>query len=95
MPELAKLERQYRGVTFIAVHTLAEQPENIIKFLKSLPGVPSNIVQTSGGIQETFHYRGLPHTMLLDSDNVVLMNLSGYTPENIRRLANALQKLPK
>lgn len=95
MPELAKLEKQYQGVKFIAVHTLAEQPGNIIKFLKSLPGAPSNIVQTSGGIQETFHYRGLPHTMLLDSDNVVLMNISGYTPENIRRLANALQKLSK
>ena len=95
MPELAKLEKQYKGVKFISVHTLVEQPENITKFVKSLSGAPSNIVQTSGGIQETFHYRGLPHTMLLDSDNIVLMNLSGYTPENMQRLTRALQKLPK
>ena len=95
MPELAKLENQYKGVKFISVHTLAEQPENVSKFVKSLVGAPSNIVQTTGGIQETFQYQGLPHTMLLDSENVVLMNLSGYTPENMQRLSKALQQLPK
>ena len=93
MPELAKFEKRFNKVKFISVHTLAEQPDSISKFIKSLPGAPSNIVQTSGGIQETFQYRGLPHTMLLDSDNVVLMNLSGYTQDNMQRLAKALQTL--
>lgn len=95
MPELAILEKQYKGVKFISVHTEDEKIETIVKFLKALPGAPSNIVMTSGGVKEAFKYYGLPHTILLDSDNVVLMNLSGYSHENMRRLAGALQQISK
>lgn len=95
MPELAKLEKQYTGVKFISVHTQEAQPEAVEKFVKALSGAPSTIVLTSGGIQETFHYLGLPHTIVLDGNNVVLMNLVGYTPDNMRRLGKALQQLAK
>lgn len=96
MPELAKLEKKYTGVKFIAVHEHEEKPETVAKFVKSLPGAPSHVVLTSGGVQEIFQYHGfLPHTIVLDSDNVVLMNLSGYTPDNMRRLTQALQELTK
>jgi thiol-disulfide isomerase/thioredoxin len=95
MPELAILEKQHKEVKFISVHTEDEKIETIVKFLKTLPGAPSNIVMTSGGVKEAFKYNGLPHTIVLDSDNVVLMNLSGYTPENMRRLASALQQISK
>jgi hypothetical protein len=95
MPELAKLEKQYSGVKFISVHTQPDNPENVAKFVKSLSGAPSNIVLTSGGLQDTFHYLGLPHTIVLDSDNVVLMNLVGYTPDNMRRLGKILHELTK
>lgn len=95
MPELAKLEKQYIGVKFISVHTQPDNPENVAKFVKSLSGAPSNIVLTSGGLQDTFHYLGLPHTIVLDSDNVVLMNLVGYTPDNMRRLGKMLHELTK
>jgi thiol-disulfide isomerase/thioredoxin len=95
MPELAKLEKQYTGVKFISVHAQEEKPEVVAKFVKSLSGAPSNIVLTSGGLQDTFHYIGLPHTMVLDSDNVVLMNLSGYTPANMQALNKALQQFTK
>jgi thiol-disulfide isomerase/thioredoxin len=95
IPELAKLEKQYPGVKFISVHAQEEKPEVVEKFVKSLPGVPANIVLTSGGLQANFHYLGLPHTMVLDNNNVVLMNLVGYTSANMRALNNALQRLPK
>ena len=93
MPELAQLEKQYTGFKFIAVHTQDEKTETVEKFIQSLSGAPSNIVLTSGRIQETFKFLGLPHTVVLDSDNVVLLNLSGYTPDNMQSLAEALQKL--
>lgn len=95
MPELAQLEKHYTGVKFISVHTQDEKPENVVKFVKALQGAPSNIVLTTGGIQETFQYLGLPHTILLDSNNVVLMNFTGYTPDNMQRLNKALQQLAK
>lgn len=95
MPELAKMEKQYPGVKFIAVHTQEEKPEAVMKFIQSLPAAPSNIVLTSGGVQENFKYLGLPHTLLLDAENIVLLNLSGYTPANMQRLEQALRKWSK
>lgn len=95
MPELAKLEKRYPRVKFISVHTQPDKPENVAKFVKSLSGAPSNIVLTSGGLQDTFHYLGLPHTIVLDSGNIVQMNLAGYTPENMKRLREALQQMAK
>lgn len=93
MSELSMLEKQYPKVKFISVHTEKETQENISKFINSLEGAPSNIVLTSGGIQGTFQYLGLPHTILLDKDNIVLMNLVGYTPANMNQLSAALQKI--
>jgi len=95
MPELAKLEQQFAGVKFISVHSQQESPEAVMKFVKSLAGAPANIVLTSGGVQEIFSYTGLPHTIVLDSNNVVLMNISGYTPDNMQKLSKALQQLTK
>lgn len=95
MPELGKLEKQYPGVKFISVNTQDDKPEAVAKFIKSLSGAPSHVVLTSGGMQETFHYLGLPHTLLLDSDNVVLMNLVGFTPANMKLLHKALAEMDK
>lgn len=95
MPELAKMEKQHPGVKFIAVHTQEEKPEAVVKFIQSLPSAPSNIVLTSGGVQESFQYAGLPHTLLLDAENIVLLSLSGYTPANMQRLEQAIWKLSK
>lgn len=95
MPELAQLEKKYPTVKFISVHTQKESPENVEAFIKALPGAPSNIVLTSGGMQEAFKYHGLPHTIVLDGNNTVLMNLVGYTPENMQRLNEALQQMAK
>jgi len=95
MPELAMFEKRFKTVKFIAVHTQSEPAENIVKFIKSLKGAPSTVVQTSGGIQENFKFPGLPHTVLLDKSNVVMLNLSGYTPENMSQLNKALVELTK
>lgn len=95
MPELAQLEKRYPKFKFIAVHTKKESLETITKFIKSLPGAPSNIVLTSSGMQEAFNYLGLPHTVVLDSNNIVLMNLVGYTPDNTKRLNEVLQQMEK
>lgn len=95
MPELAKLETQYNQIKFIAVHTKETSADNIQKFIQSLPGAPTHIVQTSGGAQEVFKIQGLPHTLVLDAKNNVLLNLTGYTPANMQRLNQLLQKLAK
>lgn len=93
MPELAQLEKLHPKFKFISVHTKKEPPETVSDFIKSLPGAPSNIVLTSSGMQEAFNYAGLPHTVVLDANNIVLMNLIGYTPDNIKRLTELLQQM--
>jgi thiol-disulfide isomerase/thioredoxin len=100
MPELARLEKEYKDVKFISVHTSlykkAEGAESVAKFLKTLKGAPSNIVlTTSSAIADDFNISGLPHTMILDKNNVVLMNISGYDKKNMQTLVKALQQISK
>jgi thiol-disulfide isomerase/thioredoxin len=100
MPELARLEKEYKNVKFISVHTSlakkAEELESVSKFVKSLKGAPSNIVVTKNKELGTeFNIVGLPHTMILDENNIVLMNISGYDKKNMKRLVDALQKITK
>ena len=95
LPELAKLEKRFKNVKFISVHAEDENPAIVVKFVKSLSGAPSNIVLTEGGLNQSFNYLGLPHTIVLDSNNIVLMNLVGYTSENMQELEKKLQKMER
>jgi thiol-disulfide isomerase/thioredoxin len=95
MPELAKFERRFKGVKFISVHALNENPAIVAKFVKSLSDAPSNIILTEGGLEQPFNFIGLPHTLVLDSNNIVLMNLVGYTRENMLDLGSQLGKMEK
>ena len=100
MPELAKLEKKFKDVKFISVHTTlyehAEEPESVGKFVKSLKGAPSNIVlTTSTALGNDFNISVLPHTMILDENNMVLMNIVGYNKNNMQKLSKALQKITK
>lgn len=95
MPELGKLARRFKGVKFIAVHAEDEPAAAVASFVKSLPDAPPNVVLTQGDLRDLFNYVGLPHTIVLDSNNVVLMNLVGYTQNNMRELTSQLQKMEK
>jgi len=95
LPEMAKFERRFKGTKFVAVHAEDENPAIVAKFIKSLSDAPSNIVLTEGGLEKTFNPQGLPHTIVLDSNNVVLMNLVGYTQEDMLDLSKQLQKMEK
>jgi thiol-disulfide isomerase/thioredoxin len=95
LPELAQMEKDNPKVKFISVHTIDEKPEAVQKFINGLEDAPSNIVLTNGGVQENFQYIGLPHTIVLDRNNVVLLSLSGYTKTNTSRLHKILHKISK
>jgi thiol-disulfide isomerase/thioredoxin len=95
MPELARYERRFKDVKFISVHAVDENPAIVVKFVKSLKDAPSNIILTEGGLSESFNYAGLPHTIVLDRNNIVVMNLVGYTEENMLDLSSQLGKMEK
>lgn len=93
MPELAVLEQKYANVKFISVHTEDNDGDKVEEFLSKLSGYPSNIVLSGKKIKDSYKYPGLPHTIVLDKDNKVLLNLVGYTHENIVRLEEVLKTL--
>ncbi len=98
LPELARLEKKFKKVKFIAVHTAlykdAEEPGNVAKFIKSLPAAPTNIVlTTSKELGDNFNINAQPHTMILDENNVVLLNISGNNKANMQQLASELNRL--
>ena len=95
MPELAIMEKVYSKVKFISVHTKEEPVQLVEQFIKSLAGAPSTIVLTTGSLKESFEYAGLPHTIVLDQNNIVLANFVGYTPENMQQLKKLLDSLNK
>ncbi len=93
MPELAKLELAYPKVKFVSVHASTESPEEVAKFIHGLSGAPSNIVVTQAAARDAFNVKGLPHTIVMDQDNIVQANLVGYTPKNMAALKKMLDKL--
>ena len=95
MPELAEMEKTYKKVKFISVHTQEEPVQIVQQFINKLAGAPSTIVLTSGSLKETFEYAGLPHTMVLDQNNLVLANFVGYTTDNMQQLKKLLDGLNK
>jgi thiol-disulfide isomerase/thioredoxin len=100
MPELARLEKKYKSVKFISAHTSlnkkAEEPESVAIFIKSLKGAPSNIVlTTSSELGKDFNISGLPHTIILDENNVVLQNITGYDKQSMLELVSTLDKISK
>lgn len=95
MPELARFEKAYPKVKFLFVHARDEKREVVDKFVKSLPAAPSTIILASGAVQETFQIMGLPHTVVMDRNNVVVANLVGYTPENMKNLKKMLEELSR
>lgn len=90
MPELAGLEKKYPGVKFISVNTDEISQEKVAEFVKSLSGVPSTIVLTGAQIKEVYLYTGLPHTVVMDSQNIVKLNIAGYDG-NIKTLEDAIK----
>jgi len=93
MPELAALEKKYPNVDFISVHTEEMAQEKIEAFMKKLSGAPSKVVMSTSSVKKQFQFRGLPFTTLLDKNNKVKLNLTGYTEANMRKLEKALKGL--
>lgn len=90
MPELAKLEKQYPDVEFVSVHTSSNDEKEIQAFLDALSAHPTIIVKSTKKVMEMFKFSGLPHTVVLDKNNKVVLVLVGYTEETMNKLNKVL-----
>jgi serine/threonine-protein kinase len=91
MQQLAKLEKQYPGVEFISVHSVSVSREKIIAFLEVLSGSPSVIVMGNKKVQQLYKFQTIPHTVVLDNENRVLLAITGYTSENMKQLEEIIK----
>ena len=98
MPEMARLEKRFSGVKFISVHTslnaASVEEVKVAEFIKKLKAAPSNIVlSTNRELGSIFNIQALPHTMVLDGNNKVLINITGYNADTIKALESTLDGL--
>lgn len=93
LPELAKLQAKYPNIEFVSVHTQEVTNEEMSAFLGSLSSAPSTIVLGNQATKERFFINSLPHTIILDKDNIVIAHISGYSEEKIKQLDKILRTL--
>lgn len=93
IPELARMEQKYSKVKFISVHARDDTPEAVKKFIASLESTPKTIVLAGSLVRERFLFTGLPYTLILDQNNHVIANFSGYTPDNMKKIEDILYDL--
>ena len=98
LPELARLERQFPSVRFLAVHAEDDDASAIRAYLAKLPAHPSNILQGSSRLQEVYsetadEFLPLPYTVLIDSQGFLTYRSTGYNAATIQRLTQALGEL--
>jgi len=86
LPEIAELEKKFPAVKFFAVHTVELPRETIVEFINSLPKGPSNVVMGNSKMLELFRFQSLPHTVVLDGKNRVMLVITGYTENNMKKL---------
>ena len=72
---------------------IIDAEEKIEAFLKKLSGHPSKVLIATDSIKGHFKFMGLPHTIVLDKNNIVRKNLSGFTEANMKRLEKTLKGL--
>ena len=100
MPELAKLEKQYPHISFIAVHTIPPaskdvSDEQVATFVNSLSAHPSTVVISGAPLLDKFNVKAFPYTLVLDANNKVVGGVSGYNPaQGVKKLTELLGKLP-
>ena len=98
LPELARLERQFPQVRFLAVHAEDDDASAILAYLAQLPAHPSNILQGSSRLQEVYsetndEFLPLPYTVLVDPQGILTYRSTGYNAATIQRLTAALKQL--
>lgn len=99
MPELAKLEKQYPQVSFIAVHTIPKaskdvSDEQVASFVNSLSAHPSTIVISGAPLLDKFNVKAFPYTLVLDANNKVVGGVSGYnSAQGVKKVTDLLNKL--
>ena len=81
LPELAHLEQEYPDIRFIIVHVDEAEKEDIQAFVDALPSAPKTIVAASPMVKDSFGIKGLPYTVLVNSERLIQKRIIGFDSE--------------
>ncbi len=96
LPEIAKLEKQFPNINFIAVHVDNKyQIEDIQNFIdKKLNGeIVSTVIKSSQYVMKDYGFDSFPHTVFLDSNGLVFKEIHGYNSNTLSEFEEILLKL--
>ncbi len=93
LPEMARMEKEHPNVQFVAVHCDSNPRSEVVEFLAALPGHPATVVMAGRKLMELYNFTGYPHTVLMDSNNVITHVLSGFTEDNMTKVEQAIKAL--
>lgn len=92
LPELAKLERQYPKVDFIAISVSDDDWEQVRDFVNSLSDHPKTMIQGSKMIHQRVGFMANPYTIVVDTDGIVRYTHHGYnSPASLNGLKHYLR----
>ena len=93
MPELAKLEKHYPQVDFLALHKGTESLSQINAFIKTLDAAPKRLLKVNNLVVERYRADPLPYTVLVDKNGDIAGRIVGYTPANMQQLQRWLKQV--
>jgi len=93
LPEMARMEKEYPKVQFVAVHADSNPESEVAAFLAALPAHPATIVLAGRKMMALYNFTGFPHTVVLDSNNVITHVISGFTEDNMAKVEQAVKAL--
>ncbi|MBF0452404.1 MAG: TlpA family protein disulfide reductase [Candidatus Magnetomorum sp.] len=98
LPEMAKMEKEFPTAMFIAIYTGKQSIENLKKFLSGLSGHPKMFVYagslgvSESPVQKLYGYRGLPHSVVIDTSHHIYKIIPGYKPDDIKTALKELSE---
>ena len=92
LPELGLLEKEFPDIMVIAIHLGSQPAAKVERFLSRLSGHPEKIVCSSLAVKESYGFRGFPHSVVIDNNNLVYKIIPGY---NTYFIKSALKELSR
>jgi len=92
LPELALLEKDFPEVMIIAFHIGSQSMEKVKQFLSGLSDHPDIIVRSSLEAKKTYGFRGVPHSVIIDSNDRIYKIIPGY---NTQLIKTAIQEITR
>jgi thiol-disulfide isomerase/thioredoxin len=80
LPELAQLERDYRGKVTVLAISVREPPDKVKAFLEAQSYELRVAFDEDGWVTSNFQIRAIPANVLFDAEGVMREVLVGYDP---------------